>query len=128
MSAVELITLAGFGVLTGTLAGLLGVGGGIFMVPLLVIVCGLGQQEAQAVSLLVVLPTALIASRALHRKGVGDVRLGLRIGSIGVVGSVAASLVALALPGHALRLAFAALMVFVGIRLLRDARRIEDRA
>lgn len=116
-----LLALVVFGVLTGMLSGLLGVGGGIFMVPFLVLVVGLSQHEAQATSLLVVLPTALVASWSLHKRGVGDVRVALRMGLIGTVGSVAGTLLALSLPGHALRLMFAALMVVVGVRLLRDA-------
>lgn len=116
-----LVGLAAFGVLTGMLSGLLGVGGGIFMVPLLVLVIGMSQHHAQATSLLVVLPTALVASIALHRRGVGDLRLALRMGLIGTLGSVAGTLLALSLPGHALRLMFAVLMVVVGMRLMRDA-------
>ena len=116
-----LLALVAFGVLTGVLSGLLGVGGGIFMVPFLVLVVGLGQHEAQATSLLVVLPTATVATWSLHRRGVGDMRTALRMGIVGIVGSVGGTFLALSLPGHALRLLFAALMVVVGVRLLRDA-------
>lgn len=115
-----LVVLAAFGVAVGTLSGLLGVGGGIFMVPFLVIVAGFGQQEAQATSLLVILPTAIVATRTLRAKGVGDVGGALRIGVLGAAGSVLGALLALQLSGQALRLAFAALLVFVGTRLLRD--------
>jgi uncharacterized protein len=118
-----LLALAAFGVLTGMLSGLLGVGGGIFMVPFLVLVVGLTQHQAQATSLLVVLPTAVVASWLLHRRGVGNLRVALRMGAIGMVGSIAGTLLALSLPGSVLRLIFAALMVVVGLRLLRDAVR-----
>jgi uncharacterized membrane protein YfcA len=117
------VALAGFGVVTGMLSGLLGVGGGIFMVPFLVLVVGLGQHEAQATSLLVVLPTAVVASWSLHRRGVGDVRVALRMGLVGVAGGIAGTLLALSLPATALRMFFATLMVVVGARLLRDAIR-----
>jgi uncharacterized membrane protein YfcA len=118
-----LLALAAFGVLTGMLSGLLGVGGGIFMVPFLVLIVGLSQHQAQATSLLVVLPTAVVASWLLYRRGVGDLRVALRMGLIGMVGSIAGTFLALSLPGSVLRLIFAALMVFVGLRLLRDAAR-----
>lgn len=118
-----LVGLAAFGALTGMLSGLLGVGGGIFMVPFLVLAVGMSQHHAQATSLLVVLPTAVVASIALHRRGVGDLRLALRMGLIGSVGSVAGTLLALSLPAHALRLIFAVLMVAVGARLVGDAAR-----
>src|ERR1700712_563055 len=105
-----LIVLVVFGVFTGMLSGLLGVGGGIFMVPFLVLVAGLDQHEAQATSLLVVLPTAIVASWSLYKRGVGDVRLSLRMGLVGMAGSAAGAVLALSLPAHALRLIFATLM------------------
>ncbi len=118
-----LLVLVAFGVVTGMLSGLLGVGGGIFMVPFLVLAAGLSQRGAQATSLVVVLPTAIVATRSLHQRGVGDLRISLRMGLIGVVGSITGTLLALSLPGAVLRAIFAVLMVVVGVRLLRDASR-----
>jgi uncharacterized membrane protein YfcA len=115
--------LVAFGVITGVLSGVLGVGGGIFMVPFLVLVIGLSQHAAQATSLLVVLPTAAVGSWALYRRGVGDLRVALRIGLVGMAGSIAGTALALSLPGHVLRIGFALLMTIVGVRLLNDARR-----
>jgi uncharacterized protein len=121
MSAVVLYAvLIAFGFFTGGAAGLLGVGGGIMMVPFLTLVAGVSQHEAQATSLLVVLPTAIVASITLHRKGIGDLPLALRFGAIGAVGGIAGALLALALPGHALRLVFALFLAVVGVRLVRD--------
>jgi uncharacterized membrane protein YfcA len=120
-SLLDLLLLAAFGFVTGTLSGLLGVGGGIFMVPFLVLAFGAVQQDAQATSLLVVLPTALVATQRLSRQGVGDVRAGLMMGLAGVAGSIASTLLALQLPGHTLRLMFAVLLVATGVKLLRDA-------
>ena len=114
------LVLVAFGFFTGGAAGLLGVGGGIMMVPFLTLVAGVSQHAAQATSLLVVLPTAIVASITLHRKGVGDLALALRFGAIGAVGGIAGSLLALALPGHALRIIFALLLAGVGVRLVRD--------
>ena len=121
MSGVVLYAvLVVFGFFTGWAAGLLGVGGGIMMVPFLTLVAGISQHEAQATSLLVVLPTAIVASITLHRKGVGDLPLALRFGAIGAVGGIAGALLALALPGHALRLVFALFLAVVAVRLVRD--------
>jgi uncharacterized membrane protein YfcA len=115
--------LVAFGVVTGILSGVLGVGGGIFMVPFLVLVVGLSQHAAQATSLLVVLPTAAVGSWSLYRRGVGDAPTALRMGIVGMVGSIGGTALALSLPGHVLRICFAVLMAVVGIRLLRDALR-----
>src|SRR5438477_245730 len=96
------------GVLGGLLSGLLGVGGGTVMVPFLTLAVGLTQHAAEATTLLVVLPTAIVGTYALHRRGVGDVGLALRFGVAGSLGAVAGALLALALPASTLRLVFAA--------------------
>jgi len=113
-------SLVGFGLLTGGAAGLLGVGGGIMMVPFLTLVTGLSQHAAEATSLLVVLPTAVVATVVLQRKGVGDAWLALRFGALGAVGGVLGALVALSLPGHVLRIVFAFFLAAVAVRLVRD--------
>jgi uncharacterized membrane protein YfcA len=113
-------SLVGFGLLTGGAAGLLGVGGGIMMVPFLTLVTGLSQHAAEATSLLVVLPTAVVATVVLQRKGVGDAWLALRFGALGAVGGVLGALVALSLPGHVLRVVFACFLAAVSVRLVRD--------
>lgn len=117
MTLQYVLLLAAFGVFVGVFAGLLGVGGGIFMVPFLVLVGGLGQHEAQATSLLVVLPTAVVASVTLHRKGVGNLRVALAMGVLGAAGASGGALLALALPDRVLRVLFAALLAYTGIRL-----------
>ncbi len=101
-------------VLTGGAAGLLGVGGGTLMVPFLTLAVGMSQHEAEATSLLVVLPTAIVASYVLRRKQVGDLGIALRIGVLG-------ALLALALPAHVLRLVFAVFLALVAVRLVRDS-------
>jgi uncharacterized membrane protein YfcA len=122
-AALLFLALAAFGLGTGAAAGLLGVGGGILMVPFLTLAVGLTQHEAEATSLVVVLPTALVASLALRRRGVGDLGLALRFGVIGAIGGLGGALVALALPASTLRIVFAAFLALVGLRLVRDGVR-----
>ena len=118
--ALLYVSLVGFGFLTGGAAGLLGVGGGIMMVPFLTLVTGLSQHAAEATSLLVVLPTAVVATVVLQRKGIGNAWLALRFGALGAVGGVLGALVALSLPGHVLRVVFACFLAAVAVRLVRD--------
>ena len=115
--------LVAFGVFTGVAAGLLGVGGGIMMVPFLLFAAGLSQHEAEATSLLVVLPTAVVASVVLRRRGVGSFGLALRFGVVGSIGGAAGALLALALPASTLRIVFAVFLAIVGLRQVWDAAR-----
>jgi uncharacterized protein len=119
--AVLVVTLVAFGVVTGCAAGLLGVGGGTLLVPFLTLAIGMSQHEAEATSLLVVLPTAIVASVVLHRKGVGNLKVALRFGLLGAGGGVLGALLALALPGHVLRIVFALFLGIVAVRLVRDS-------
>jgi uncharacterized membrane protein YfcA len=121
-TAALLIALLVVGAAAGVLAGLLGVGGGILLVPFLVLALGMTQHEAEATSLLVILPTAIAASIALRLRGVGDLPVALGLGAVGAVGAAAGALLALALPGSVLRVAFAVLLALVGVRMIRDAR------
>jgi uncharacterized membrane protein YfcA len=119
--AVLVVALLAFGVLTGGAAGLLGVGGGTLMVPFLTIAVGMSQHTAEATSLLVVLPTAIVASFFLHRKGVGDLKVALRFGVLGAGAGVLGALLALALPAHVLKIVFALFLAVVAVRLVRDS-------
>jgi uncharacterized protein len=116
------VVLVAVGGVAGMLAGLLGLGGGILLVPFLVLAVGLTQHEAEATSLLVILPTALAASVALRRRDVGDLPVALGLGVVGAAGAVAGAVLALSLPADALRLIFAVLLALIGLRLIRDAR------
>ena len=122
MSIGLFVFLSVFGVLVGILSAVLGVGGGIFMVPALVLIADFSQQEAQATSLLVIVPTAAVATWTLQKKQIGDVRLAARLAALGILGAAGGAAVALAISGQALRYAFALLLVIVGGRLLWDAR------
>jgi uncharacterized protein len=113
--------LAVFGVFTGVAAGLLGVGGGTLMVPFLTLAIGMSQHQAEATSLLVVLPTAIVASLVLRRRGIGDLGLALKFGTLGAAGGVVGALLALALPAHVLRIIFAVFLAAVAVRLVRDS-------
>jgi uncharacterized protein len=115
--------LLAFGVAAGTLASFLGIGGGVLIVPFLVLLTGAVQQDAQATSLLVILPTAVVATVLLTRRGVSDLRASLLLGAGGAVSAVGGSLLALGLAPGVLRVAFALCLGVVGVRLIHQAVR-----
>ena len=124
MSALAVLAgLAAFGLFVGAAAGLLGVGGGILMVPFLTLAIGLSQHAAEATSLVVVLPTAVVASLELRRRGIGELATALRFGAVGAAGAVGGALLALTLPASTLRVVFAVFLGLVGLRLVSDGVR-----
>ena len=119
-----LLLMVVIGVAVGALSGLLGIGGGIVMVPFMALVAGGSQQVAQGTSMLVILPTALASSIVLTRRGVVRPSEGLVMGIAGAVFGVVGSLVALHVPGQVLSVIFAVLITVVAVRLLRDGARL----
>ena len=109
------------GFLGGFLGGLFGVGGGFVMIPLLVLWAGLSQRQANATSLVAIIPIAIAAVPVYYfRQGAPE--LDLRIALFLVIGSsVGAYFGARALkriPERALRIGVVIVMVLVGIKEL----------
>ncbi len=126
MSGLDVIIALVTGLVAGTYAGLLGVGGGIIMVPSLVILLGQDQQVAQGTSLLVIVATALAGTAANARRGLLDRRLAILLGLGGVAGTIAGALLALrVLDESTLQRVFGAVLVLIAVRLA-FARRPRD--
>lgn len=111
------------GLAAGVLAGLFGVGGGILFVPTLAFVLGLSQVEAEATSLLAILPT--VAAGAWQQQRYGNVRwrAALLIGVAAIAGVDLGVRVATSLPEDVLRRLFGLLMLAVAAQLALRARR-----
>lgn len=116
----ELLT-ALLALLGGGIAGLLGVGGGVVFVPVLVIVSGEPQLQAEATSLLAIVPVAAVGTWRQYRNGNVDLRDGITIGLLSIPGVAIGVVVANTVPERALELGFAALILFVASQLFRRA-------
>lgn len=111
-----LLLLAGLA--SGMLAALLGIGGGIIMVPALVLLAGADADTARGTSLLVVIGTALTATIPLTRAGFVDVRAALVVGLLGVPAGLLGGLLGQRMHGDTALMAFAGLLVYSGVRVL----------
>ncbi len=118
---IEVLGVAAMGFAAGLVAGTLGVGGGVVFVPGLVLFFGLSQLEAQATSLIAIIPVALAG--AIQQHHYGNLRLtdGLLVGVLAAGGALAGVLVSNAVPERALELGFAGLMVATAVQLARGA-------
>jgi uncharacterized protein len=122
MSATTIVLAIALGLAAGVLAGMFGVGGGILFVPTLVLL-GLGQLEAQATSLLAILPT--VAAGAWNQRRYGNLRLDSAavLGLASVGGVLVGAWIAISIPEDALRRLFALLLLIVAARLAWRASR-----
>jgi uncharacterized membrane protein YfcA len=107
------------GLVAGVLAGLFGVGGGIILVPALVIVLGVTQHVAQGVSLVAIVPTAVVGTVTNYRRGNVAVRVAVGVGVTSIVGAVIGAQLTAVVPADLLRRAFGALLILVAVNLLR---------
>ena len=126
MSAALFVGVATAGVVVGVFAALFGVGGGLLMVPFIVLVLDEGQHLAEGTSLLVMIATALVGALAHTRRGYVDWKGAGVIGLAGIAGAVAGALVALGTSGETLTRAFGVVLVVVGLRLILTARAGSD--
>ena len=111
------------GVLAGVLAGLLGVGGGILFVPALAIFLGLDQVQAEATSLLAIIPVSAVGALRQHRYGNVRVADGLLVGVLSALGVLAGVALANAFPARVLELAFAGLTLGIAQQVFRRGLR-----
>jgi len=119
----QLAALTGVGIATGALSAILGVGGGLLLVPALVLGFGFSQHAAEGTSLAVIIPTALLGAVRHTRRGYTRWRTGLTLGVGGVLGGLAGATVALALDALVLQRLFAGFLVAMAAHLVLRGRR-----
>jgi uncharacterized membrane protein YfcA len=131
LTAGMVVGLVLVGLASGLLAGLLGVGGGVIIVPVLTLAFGVPHVLAKGTSLAVILPTAVMGTLRNRRSQLTALRPAAIVGVAGVLSAFAASQVSLALDPALSRALFAVLLVVVAIRLARTGwagRRDQDPA
>ena len=134
MTVWVLLSLTASGLAVGFLAGLVGVGGGVLIVPLLYFFYGhaawsgvtlpaeLHAVVSHATSLLVIVPTSILGAWTYHRAELVAWRAALPIAVPGVAAALLASQATASIPAPALKLAFGVLLAVSGARLLRTGR------
>lgn len=110
--------LAGIGLATGLVSGLLGIGGGIVAVFGLVVLLHWSQHPAHATALAAIPPLALVGASVFAASGHVDVRVGLLLIAGAFAGATLGARIMARMNERLLRRAFGILMLAVGIRLL----------
>ncbi len=119
MTTSVLLTLIIIGIITGVVAGLLGIGGAIIMVPALVFIMGLSQHQAQGTSLAVMLPPiGIIAAYNYYKAGEVNLKFALILAGTFIIGSYFGSKLALNIPQRLLQKIFALLLLLISLKML----------
>jgi uncharacterized membrane protein YfcA len=119
MDITTILIIITVGVAAGMLGGLVGVGGGIIIVPCLVYFIGFSQKTAQGTSLgLIMLPVGILGVLQYYKQGHVDFRV-VGILALGfLVGSYFGSKISLSLPQETVKKIFACLLVLIAIKMI----------
>jgi len=121
MTLQIILSLILIGILAGVLSGLVGVGGGIIMVPLLVMFFGFNQHQAQGTSLAVLaVPVTAVAVFNYYKEGQINIKYAAVIAVFFVLGSIFGSKLALTLDQKILKKIFAVVLLVIAGKMLLD--------
>ena len=116
---MTLIRYVLIGIIAGLVSGFFGVGGGIIIVPLLVMFFGFGQHMAQGTMIATfVLPTFLLAAWKYYQAGNMNIPVAVLVSLGMVVGSMISASHVQSMPPHLLKVLFGTLMVVMGVKLI----------
>ena len=119
MATSTLLILIIIGIITGILAGMLGIGGAIVMVPALVFFLGFNQHAAQGTSLAVMLPPiGIVAAMNYYKAGQVNIKYAIILAICFIVGSYFGSKYSLTLPESALKKIFGIILLLVAVKML----------
>jgi len=119
-SAIALVVI---GLVTGILSGLLGVGGGVVMVPAMMMLLHVEGVVAKGTSLAVIIPTAAMGTWRNRSNDNVDLRAAGVVATSGIVAAVAGGWIAARMSDSVSNFLFATLLIVVAVRLLLQARR-----
>ena len=123
---MEPLLLVALGVGVGFFGALLGVGGGVIIVPVLFLVMGLPLQDAVGTSLVVITGTSLVGSWGYLRQRLTEIDLGLEVEVGTLAGALMAAWLAPWLPEMVVAAIFSAVLAVSGVRLLKPPRAIDS--
>jgi len=118
MSWINLLGLLAVGLAAGYFSGLIGIGGGVIIVPILVLIYGFSQHLAQGTTLaLLVPPIGLLAAWNYYKAGYVDIKTAAIICAGFVLGGYLGSITSVALSEDTLRKLFALVLIILGVRM-----------
>jgi uncharacterized membrane protein YfcA len=118
MNAYTLLMLVLTGLVAGALSGILGIGGGIILIPALVYLLGFSQFQAVGTSLAVMLPPiGVFAAYNYYKEGNVNMLYAIILAVVFMIGSYLTSKVAVKLPENVVRKAFSLLLFFTAIKM-----------
>lgn len=115
---ITILFLIFLGLVVGLLSGLLGIGGGVVFVPVMVLLLNIPQHIAQGISMLVIIPTAIVGVIQLHKYRLCHYRLGVYLAIGAVSGVLISSGFAQQVPADDLRHLFGLFVIITALKMI----------
>ena len=128
LTVLLVLALLGVGLAAGMLSGLLGVGGGVVMVPAMILLFGIPDAVAKGTSLLVIVPTSIVGTSRNISRGNAELALAAVVGLGGVISAFGGARLSLGLSDDVSSALFGGLLVVVSVRMLLLDRRERRRS
>jgi hypothetical protein len=122
LSVGHIAALVAIGIATGILAGLLGVGGGVVMVPAMMMLLHLPSAMAKGTSVAVIIPTSIMGTYRNRSKKNVDLRAAGILGLGGILSAMAGGWISARMSDSLSNVLFASLLIIVAVRLLLQIR------
>ena len=115
--------IVGLGFCAGILTGIMGVGGGVVLVPMMVLLLAVPQHLAQGISMLVIIPTVIVAIIKLRQANLFQYRMALLLAAGSIIGSLLSSNLVQLIDGVVLKKIFGVLVIYYSIRMILPAKK-----
>lgn len=113
------ILLVLVGCIAGLLSGMVGIGGGVIIVPVLVLLFGFSQKHAQGTALaMLTLPVCFVAAATYFKAGYVELKAALWLALGYLVGALLSSRYALNMPEHTIARVFGGVLLAIGVKML----------
>lgn len=115
----ELLIYIALGLIAGILSGLIGIGGGIIIIPVLVILFGLSQHQAQGTTLaLMVPPVGILAAMTYYKHGYVDLKMAAFICIGFFIGGLIGAKIACSLNSIILEKVFGVALLLIAVKMI----------
>jgi uncharacterized protein len=119
MDTYTLVVLMLIGLAAGFLGGMVGLGGGLIIIPALIMALGLGPKEAQGTSVAVMLPPiGILAAMNYYKAGYVNIKYALIIAVAFILGGWVGSKLAISLPDAIVKKVFAGIMIVTALKMV----------
>ncbi|TWH49290.1 sulfite exporter TauE/SafE family protein [Sporomusa sp. KB1] len=118
-----ILIIFGIGLTAGVLSGLLGIGGGVVLIPLLVLLLGITQHTAQGISMLVIIPTSIVSVWYFYKKRLINYQAAAYMAGGAALGALVSANFVQAVPASELKRIFGIFVIFSGLRMIWATRK-----